>query len=211
MVKRMIELAEKQIMEFIASIVKSEELAFLLVICARLLPMHNVEQLAYFLLGRGRNGKGTLIALLKYVSGNYWCDLSIDHYTKAGSENADAADQRLYDARYARVLNSSEIQTTNSNGKELYFPERFFKNVTGQDPISARQLGTKRVAHFVAGTVLFQLNAFPKFTSTDVAIRERPVVLDFPYTFTSDEELLRKEPEKYKRIDTQRKCPASRC
>jgi phage/plasmid-associated DNA primase len=99
------------------------------------------------------------------------------------------------------VLNSSEVSDTDGFNKAVKFVSGQFKSMTGGDAIYARELGTKNTTHFTAGKVLIQTNNMPVFSKIDTSLRERIVVMNFPYTYTDDETLLNKDPSKYKLKD----------
>ena len=61
---------------------------------------------AYFWLGAGRNGKGTLTALLKSVLGNYFGELNLAYCTTY-EKSADAPNNNLFMCRHARMLSTS--------------------------------------------------------------------------------------------------------
>jgi hypothetical protein len=67
----------------------------------------------------------------------------------------------------------------------MFIPDKF-KKITGRDSIYARELGTKNTAYFSAGTSLIQLNTMPTFPKIDIALIERIVVVDFPYSFVDE-------------------------
>jgi phage/plasmid-associated DNA primase len=151
-------------------------------------------------LGRGRNGKGTGSELIKNAIGLYWGNLSMDYFTSY-SKDADKPNQNLYNCRASRVLCSSEIGDSDSSNKAVNFVSGQFKAMTGGDLVYARELGTKNTTYFKAGKVLIQTNVMPSFSKIDTSLKERIVVMDFPYTFTDDKELILKDSMKYKEKD----------
>ena len=193
-----IEEAEKEIEKFFRSIVGcNADYEYLMKQMASFLKQENVEEKGYFWLGRGRNGKGTGSELIKNAIGLYWGNLSMEYFTSY-SKDADKPNQNLYNCRNSRVLCSSEIGDSDSNNKAVSFMTAPFKAMTGGDPVYARELGTKNTSNFKAGKTLIQTNVMPSFSKIDTSLKERIVVVEFPYTFTDDEELLLKEPLKYK-------------
>jgi len=91
-----------------------------------------------------------------------------------------------------------------SNSKVKFINDAF-NRITGNDIINARELGTKKVASFKAGKVLIQLNDMPEFSKDinkkDISLRERIVIIQFPYSFIDDEAKIKEEPNIYKPID----------
>jgi phage/plasmid-associated DNA primase len=164
----------------------------------------NKEEKAYFWLGSGRNGKGTITTICSNALGKYWGELHTEYYTTA-KQRADEPNQNLYNCRNSRVLNTSEIAGENSRGGKTMFLNDNFCRITGNDVINARELGTKNVASFKAGKVLIQLNNMPTFSNLSKStsnINERVEIHNFKYSFTNKTELLEAEPWKYKMVNT---------
>ena len=128
----------------------------------------NTEERAYFWLGNGRNGKGTITELLKLVLGKYFGELKMTNYFEK-DQGKDAPNQNLFDNRNSRVMNSSEIDDNGENS--LRFRSDFFKMMSGGDAIQARALGKSEIAEFQAGKILIQTNKMPSFTVMDNALR----------------------------------------
>jgi phage/plasmid-associated DNA primase len=202
---------KKNIINFIKSIlgceendtdrnsVTNKEFSYLMKVLASFLKQNNSEEVAYFLLGEGRNGKGTLTTLLQNTLGQYWGELNIEYYT-AYDKGVDTPNQSLYNCRNARVLNTSEVPE-NNNGDRIHFIGNRFKNITGGDQIKARELGSKNVAYFKAGHIWIQTNLLPLFHNLDTSIHARIVILCFRFIFTDNRELLENNRDKYKQID----------
>ena len=142
----------------------------------------NQEEKAYFLLGGGRNGKGTLFVPFKNALGKYWGELNMNYYT-THDKGADCPNQNLYNCRNSRVISSVEVSDSNCQNKTVKFVSDKFKTLSGNDTIYARELGTKNTAYFKAAKAFIQTNVMPEFTKLDTSIRERIVVINFPYTF----------------------------
>jgi len=190
-----------KINNFIKSIIAESDYEYMMKVCSSFLYQENIDEKGYFWLGSGRNGKGTKTSLLKNTFGNYWGELSMSYYTTFDTKT-DAPNQNLYNCRNSRILNSGELPNVNINNKPVMFVADKFKSITGRDSIYARELGTKNTAYFSAGTALIQLNNMPNFGKIDIAILERVVVIDFPYTFVDKDNIgLTENPEIYKLKD----------
>ena len=148
----------------------------------------NAEEKAYFLLGVGRNGKGTLVKPLKNALGKYWGDLNMNYYT-THDKGADIPNQNLYNCRNSRVVSSVEVSDSNAQERAVKFVSDKFKTLSGNDTIYARELGTKNAAYFQAGKPFIQTNVMPVFTKLDVSLKDRIVVINFPYTFKAEEDI----------------------
>jgi len=180
---------EKVIADFFHSILAKEDVEYFLLVLSSFLQQANKEEKAYFWLGNGRNGKGTATTILRKALGRYWGELGIDYYTNH-EKGVDRPNQSLYDCSESRVLNTSEIQDNESTGRGVVFIGDKFKTMTGGDPITARELGTKNRISYLPGHVLIQTNIMPSFTKVDAAITNRVVIINFPFEFTDDKDKL---------------------
>ena len=195
--------ARNDILDFVEKITGGiEERDYLIKTYSRGLKQHNELEKAYFIIGTGRNGKGTNNGLMSNALGNYFGYLNIENYTHY-KKSIDEPNQNLYDNRYSRILSTSETSDVDSNGKTIKFIIKSFQDLTGNDIINARELGTKNVAYFKAGIPILDVNFMIDFTQKNLdSIRERIDIQETPFTFTSDEKLLKENPAKYKPIDT---------
>jgi phage/plasmid-associated DNA primase len=106
----------------------------------------------------------------------------MEYYT-THDKGADTPNQNLYNCRDSRVVSSVEVSDSDYNNNAVKFISSKFKTLSGNDPIYARELGTKKTANFKAGKSFIQTNVMPVFTKLDPSLRERIVVINFPYTF----------------------------
>ena len=185
---------EQYIINFINSILDikyiDEQKQYLLKVMSSFLRQENKEEVAYFWTGKGRNGKGTLATLLSNSLGKYWGELDIEYYT-AYEKSSERPKQNLYNCRNARVINTAEINEVNENDKPLKFISDKFKRITGGDTIVARKIMSEDIAEFKAGKILIQTNTLPEFSSMSISLKERIKIINFPYTFTDNDELLK--------------------
>jgi phage/plasmid-associated DNA primase len=194
--------AEREMETFLRGCVLPADYDYLLKLLASFLKQENKEERGHFMVGKGRNSKGTICEAVKNALGRYWGELNMDYYTNHSKEK-DRPNQNLYNCRDARVLNSSEVADDNEFGRPVKFISSAFKTITGGDDIYARELGTKNTAYFKAGKVLIQTNQLPTFTNIKgLSLRERIVVMNFPYVFTDKPELLAADPAVYKPRDS---------
>lgn len=197
---------QKEIHDFLDSIIDNnnlyEEKQYLLKVMSSFLRQDNKEEKAYFWCGKGRNGKGTLTTLLNNILGEYWGELNIEYYTNY-DKGSNTHQQNLYNCRYSRLINTSEISDENESGEPIKFISDKFKRITGGDTVQARECGSNDIAYFKAGKILIQTNVLPVFTKIDISIKERIDIQKFPYVFTNDDSLLINDPNTYKkRINT---------
>lgn len=197
---------QQDCLAFINTLFSSEDdINYILTHLASCMKQCNSEELAHFWLGDGRNGKGTLTKLFNEAFGKYFGELNIGFYTTY-EKSADAPNNNLFNLRYARVCNTSEI---GENEKQSNAPQKFitsqFKRLTGGDKLVARQPHEKEQIEFVAGKPIIQTNLMPEIVGIELAknfsLRKRVRIQWFPFRFTDDKELIEKEPDVYKLCD----------
>ena len=127
------------------------------------LAQNNIEEKAYFWLGKGLNGKGTMSTILRNSLKYYWGELNTQ-YHKTHKHRADEPNKNLFNCRNSRVLNTSEVPIDDKSNSKVKFINDAFNRITGNDIIYARELGEKRIAQFKAGKILIQLNDMPEFS-----------------------------------------------
>lgn len=176
------EKAKQKIKDFVCSILLNTDVEYVWKLLGSCVVQSNAEEKAYFLLGIGRNGKGTLVKPFKSALGRYWGDLNMTYYT-THDKGADTPNQNLYNCRNSRVVSSVEVSDSDYQNRAVKFVSDKFKTLSGNDTIYARELGTKNVAYFQAGKAFIQTNVMPTFTKLDTSLKERIVVINFPYTF----------------------------
>jgi len=177
-----LEKAKSKIKDFVDSILLESDREYVWTLLGSSVVQSNEEEKAYFLLGIGRNGKGTLIKPFKNSLGKYWGDLNMNYYT-THDKGADTPNQNLYNCRNSRVVSSVEVSDSDSQNRAVKFVSDKFKTISGNDTIYARELGTKNSAYFQAGKPFIQTNVMPVFTKLDTSLKERIIVINFPYTF----------------------------
>jgi len=183
-----LEKAKEKIKDFVNSILLDTDREYVWTLMGSSVVQSNAEEKAYFLLGVGRNGKGTLVKPLKNALGKYWGDLNMNYYTTY-DKGADTPNQNLYNCRNSRVVSSVEVSDSNAQERAVKFVSDKFKTLSGNDTIYARELGTKNAAYFQAGKPFIQTNVMPVFTKLDTSLKERIVVINFPYTFKAEEDI----------------------
>jgi phage/plasmid-associated DNA primase len=179
---------------------------WILKVLASFLKQENAEEKCHFWLGEGRNGKGTLTTLLKIALGKYFGELNLGYYTQY-DKSADAPNNNLYNLRYARLINTSEVGEDNTDPeKPMRFLTEKFKRITGGDTLVARQPHEKVQVEFKGGKTLVQTNLMPELVGIEqpknISLRERVCITTFPFSFIEDgDPLLLSNPQKYKKKD----------
>lgn len=195
--------ARKEITDFVYSLVEDEEMeVFLWKFLSSFLYGGNPFEKAYFLLGRGRNGKGTLMTLLSKVMGNYYGELNLEYYTQPVRAGAN---ENLYNIRNARLINTAEAESEADNYTSQVFLLTNFKKLTGGDTISVAGKYKSEV-HFKAGKPIIQTNEMPVFKvrrgdDSILSLTERIEIITFPFSFITDEEEIARTPDKCRKRD----------
>jgi hypothetical protein len=144
--------------------------------------------------------QGTLTELLKTTLGNYFGELSINYYTNF-SKGEDVANNNLANIATARVVNTSEVGTVGNNEGQKFITSKL-KMLSGGDTITCRRGFSSQQLSFKAGKLWIQTNIMPTFTgkNTDnTSLKERIEILEFPFSYVDDDELVESSPEKYKK------------
>ena len=178
---------------------------YMLNLLSSFLKQENPEEKAYFWLGRGRNSKGTLTKFMMEAMGEYFGELKLGFYTNY-DKGEDSPNNNLFELRYARVCNTSEVGEDNLDPNK---PQRFitqkFKMATGGDQMTARQPHQKEQIKFVMGHVLVQTNLMPMIVGIEkeenISLRERVVIVPFPFSFVDDDDLIASNPTMYRKRD----------
>jgi len=157
-----------------------EKTEYVLKVLASCLYRNNREERAHFLLGRGRNGKGTLKEMMSAALGVYAGKMDLSYFTQS-DKHCGAANPHLYNLKDSRVIWCDEAET---DGRVVgKFSTGKLKSLTGRDKIKARPLYSGEEAEFEAGHLVALVNEMPGFTSFDFALLTRLVCVRFPYVF----------------------------
>lgn len=185
----------------------AELIAYIKKLLASFLRQENPEQKAYFWLGSGRNSKGTLTKFLQKALGRYFGELPLEFYTTQ-EKKQDAPNNQLVNNQFCRVHNTSEVGEDAYNvSKGQTFLSANFKRATGGDLITTRPLYAKKdeTIEFRMGKQLIQTNIMPNIVGIElpenISLRERVVVIPFPYSFVDDDAQIARNPTKFKKRD----------
>lgn len=155
---------------------------------------NNVEERAHFLLGAGRNGKGTLRDRMAAALGPaYHGGLTLSYLT-APDKASDGPNPHLYNLRHARAVWVDEAQTEGRGIGGKVVTGRL-KALTGRDKVKARPLFSNEEAEFEMGHFLALVNEMPTFTSVDYALLLRLVAVVFPFRFLPSHEYNAADPQ----------------
>jgi putative DNA primase/helicase len=137
------------------------------------------EQLAFFLYGRGRNGKGTLCETIMAIMGDYARTFNIKAFLDGGLTNV-RVQAEIADLQGVRFAKGSEINRNESLNAAL------FKLFTGGDTRKGAQLYGRSYEYRPTDKPFFLTNYLPTINDGTVAMQDRIVVI--PFNVTYDEE-----------------------
>lgn len=150
------------------------------------------EQKFWLFVGRGQNGKGTLMKTLHWMLGDYstWPDASLYMRSKHGEPSARDGNPAFLDLQGVRFTPMSE-----PNGGT--FNDELLKAHTGDDPIRARALYSNDYVEFrPTHTIILATNTAPRVADVGLSMRRRVRVIDFREDYTDpaveDKDLERK-------------------
>ena len=134
------------------------------------------EQVLFFLVGQGSNGKTTLIETLRKVLGKY------ARHTPTASliKNNLQIRNDLARLKGARLVTASEI----GRAKEL--DEATTKMLTGEDPVTSRLLYREYFEYRPAFKLFLLANHTPEIRGSDFGIWRRILLVPFPVIFSGD-------------------------
>ena len=139
------------------------------------------EEKALFILGNGRNGKGTLMKILLTLLGDYATSFRIEALLKQKFKDGNSATPEFAKLDGCRLAYANEIPPN----EKLDVSK--FKDLTGGDKFSARKLHSD--PQLIEPTHKFILcgQHLPEIVdANDVGYLERLIVVKFPQQFTGD-------------------------
>lgn len=168
--------------KFIAQIAPSAEyLQYLQTLLGYLLIGSNREQHAYFMLGKGGNGKGTLTRIVEKVMGDAYCEMLSPAFVKNASKSSgNGPTPAIMKLRHARAIFCTESE------RKRGVDELFFKQLTGNDALSGRHLYGEQVTFQPRGKLILTTNTMPDWAHEDDALWRRVVVLPFTKAFKGE-------------------------
>jgi putative DNA primase/helicase len=132
------------------------------------------EQCLWFLYGLGRNGKSTFINAVRYMLGDYAAS------TKASTLMVKAhGDDKRNDIavlRGARFVSVTETE----DGQQM--AESLIKEITGQDPVTARMMYAEFFTFVPTFKILLAANHKPMIRGQDLAVWRRIMLVPFEQT-----------------------------
>ena len=184
----------KIIMKYFNEIMPVEENRdYLLTHLATCLEGFNQNELYPNWIGRGRNGKGSTVRLMKYTLGDYVGELPVSILTqkRVGSDGPSSCLHSLMKKRFV-------ISSEPDNGSKLN--DAIVKNFTGGDEIQTRELYCKSSFAVPQFTLFLQCNKLPDVKDNSEGLWSRFKLLKFSESFTGKKAntKLKTEMEKWK-------------
>ena len=140
----------------------------------------NKEQLFYFMIGVGSNGKSKLIKLMELTFGDYQTPLQSTVFTRKRPESG-AANPDLIVAKCRRFIYSQE-----PDAKEPLNTSRM-KQMCGEDMIEARALYGDQERFKIMGRIFMMCNTLPPINSMDNGTWRRVRVIKFENRFEPED------------------------
>jgi P4 family phage/plasmid primase-like protien len=137
----------------------------------------NPEEKCYFLVGAGRNGKGTIDSLIRYALGAYYGDVPSSYYTTP--DVAGRASPEVMAFKNVRVAMTQEP----ASGEQAKYHTDKVKRGSGNDPLTGRYLYGNLETFQPHHKPLCCTNYLPTFTDIDDGLKARLVVVLFPLQF----------------------------
>lgn len=137
------------------------------------------EQCLFFLYGEGANGKSTFLNTFKTLLNDYARQANSETFMV--KDRNGGASPELARLRGARLVVTTEIE----DGQRL--AESLIKQITGQDPITVRQLYCEPFEYIPSFKVWIAANHKPEIRGQDLAIWRRINLVPFTVTIPENE------------------------
>lgn len=184
-----------EIQDFFKKLFPREDLRkHVLKLLASCLEGMNREQLYYFFIGVGSNGKSKLVTLMRLVFGDYQTSLQATVFTRKRPESG-AANPDIMAIKSRRFIYSQE-----PDHQEPLNTSRM-KQLSGEDMIEARGLFKDQEKFKVMGKMFMMCNRLPPINSMDNGTWRRIRVIPFESRFEEADhpDLIAKKPNFYPR------------
>lgn len=173
--------ARSELMAFLDSIFQTaEDRDYLLKTLAYGLNGKNKLEEFYIWCGRGGNGKGSISTLMSRCLGNYMDTLDISVLTKMKKSSSEASP--IARTKGKRYLMFNEP----ADNKDDKLQISTVKLITGNDPITARELYCNEFTFIPQFTLFILANAMPELSKIDDGIKRRIRKINFPFNFVSN-------------------------
>lgn len=137
------------------------------------------EQVMFFFVGGGRNGKSTFINTIQHIMGDYSRQTNTNTFIKKQNESAANNDiARLFGSRFVSAVESEE-------GQQL--SESLVKQLTGGEKVTARFLNQEFFEFTPQFKIYFTTNHKPIIKGADEGIWRRIKIIPFNVTIAKED------------------------
>jgi len=152
---------------------------------------HAFEQYIWVFLGPGRNGKGIIFNLIGEVLRPFFHTINPAMLLEQRNPpSPSAASEHYYSLLGKRLVAGSET----NKGKKI--DSAVVKELTGEDEINCRPNFKSEINFYPTHTMMLRTQYVPLGMTHDFAMRERLLLIDFPFRYVDDVEAhKKKEPQ----------------
>lgn len=136
------------------------------------------EQCIFLLQGKGGDGKSTTMDVVREVMGGYGVVAGVESFLAGAVRSGAEASPDM-----ARLGGDTRLVSTGEPKIGAALDEARIKQVTGGQPITARELHGKPFQYRPKFKVFFECNRKPRISGDDDGIWRRIVVIQFPHQF----------------------------
>lgn len=136
------------------------------------------EQCIFLLQGKGGDGKSTTMDVVREVMGGYGVVAGVESFLAGQLRSGAEASPDM-----ARLGGDTRLVSTGEPKIGAALDEARIKQVTGGQPITARELHGKPFQYRPKFKVFFECNRKPRISGDDDGIWRRIVVIQFPHQF----------------------------
>ena len=174
----------KQINNIIYSIFEKSELTEYWLKVFGISLFTNKAESIYILTGKGGNGKGLLMNLIKDCLGSYYQQAETTFLTNA--IRAGSANPTLAKCKGIRFLSVSEPESAEN---DISLNTEFIKALTGRDTITARDLYKTNISYEPMFNCFLQCNNIPCIKKLDNGMIRRLKIIRYPFNFVESDKL----------------------
>lgn len=142
----------------------------------------NEQNISVFV-GPGRNGKGVLFNMIGEIMGPYYHEVNQGMLIEQRNEpSPNAASEHKYSLLGKRIIVGAET----NKGKKI--DGQAIKSLTGEDKVNCRPNFGKEINFDPTHTLFVHTNHLPHGLTSDFALLERLLLIEFPYRYVDDPE-----------------------
>lgn len=140
----------------------------------------NPEEKVYIWQGTGANAKGLMRDIVQKVLGSYYDSMDITYLYKNNSIRAGAANPVMAKKKNARLVISTEPDSTQIMDKKI------LKSISGSDPVECRKLYADTFNYIPNFGLIIQTNQEPAFEAFDGGMIRRFIMITFRNKFVEN-------------------------